>query len=73
MPCALLCADRRMLLLLLWYINLSWNVYSFIFAVFGRAIHCLSKIGEDMYIEPLDTGVGIHSVCKGFDFLISFA
>ena len=26
-------------------------------SVFGRAIHSLSKIGEELYIEPLDHGV----------------
>ncbi|XP_070573000.1 cell cycle checkpoint control protein RAD9A-like [Ptychodera flava] len=30
--------------------------------VFGRAIHCLSKIGEDLYIEPLDYGLGLRTV-----------
>jgi len=25
--------------------------------VFGRAIHSLSKIGEELYIEALDNGV----------------
>jgi len=27
--------------------------------VFGRAIHSLSKIGEELYIEPLDHGVSL--------------
>ncbi|XP_072033808.1 cell cycle checkpoint control protein RAD9B-like [Amphiura filiformis] len=30
--------------------------------VFGRAIHCLSKIGEDLYIEPLDNGLALRTV-----------
>ncbi|XP_077996119.1 cell cycle checkpoint control protein RAD9A-like isoform X2 [Glandiceps talaboti] len=30
--------------------------------VFGRTIHCLSKIGEDLYIEPLDHGLALRTV-----------
>ncbi|XP_038054759.1 cell cycle checkpoint control protein RAD9A-like [Patiria miniata] len=30
--------------------------------VFGRSIHCLSKIGEDLYIEPLDHGLALRTV-----------
>eukprot|EP00057_Strongylocentrotus_purpuratus_P003551 XP_003726880.1 PREDICTED: cell cycle checkpoint control protein RAD9A isoform X1 [Strongylocentrotus purpuratus] len=30
--------------------------------VFGRAIHCLSKVGEDLYMEPLDTGLALRAV-----------
>ena len=27
------------------------------FAVFGRAVHALSRIGEELYFEPLEHGV----------------
>ncbi|XP_006824265.1 cell cycle checkpoint control protein RAD9A-like [Saccoglossus kowalevskii] len=30
--------------------------------VFGKAIHCLSKIGEDLYIEPLENGLALRTV-----------
>ncbi|XP_071790558.1 cell cycle checkpoint control protein RAD9A-like [Asterias amurensis] len=29
--------------------------------VFGRSIHCLSKIGEDLYIEPLENGLALRT------------
>ena len=31
--------------------------YAFLFTVFGKSIHSLSKIGDELYIEPLDHGV----------------
>ncbi|XP_074642769.1 cell cycle checkpoint control protein RAD9A-like isoform X2 [Tubulanus polymorphus] len=30
--------------------------------VFGRAIHSLSKIGEELYLEPLETGLSVRTV-----------
>ncbi|XP_071497453.1 cell cycle checkpoint control protein RAD9B-like [Diadema antillarum] len=30
--------------------------------VFGRAVHCLSKVGDDLYMEPLDTGLALRAV-----------
>jgi hypothetical protein len=30
------------------------------FLVFGRAIHSLSKIGDEIYIEPQEHGVTIY-------------
>ncbi|KAL4223119.1 Cell cycle checkpoint control protein rad9b [Mactra antiquata] len=30
--------------------------------VFGRAVHSLSKIGEELYIEPLDHGLALRTV-----------
>ena len=27
------------------------------FIVFAKAIHCLAKIGEEIYLEPLNKGV----------------
>ena len=32
--------------------------------MFGRAIHSLSKIGEELYIEPLENGVSKSSNSK---------
>ena len=29
--------------------------------MFGRAVHSLSKIGEELYIEPLQQGVRYHN------------
>ena len=30
------------------------------FAAFGKAIYCLAKIGEELYIEALPDGVSIE-------------
>ncbi len=34
-------------------------LYLYIVSVFGRAVHSLSKIGEELYIEPLEHGVSL--------------
>ena len=33
-----------------------------VFLVFGRAIHSLSKIGEELYMEPLEHGVSLYQM-----------
>lgn len=42
-------------------------MWLFCFVVFGRAIHSLSKIGEELYIEPLAHGVCTFQDQKGND------
>ena len=36
-----------------------WCVCVCVCAAFGRAVHCLAKIGEELYLEGLSAGVSL--------------
>ena len=44
--------------------------FYFSFVVFGRSIHCLSKIGDELYIEALKDGVSAVVIFSAQDQLL---
>ena len=46
--------------------------FAIIVSVFGKAIHSLSRIGEEIYIEALDHGVSISSTTSGLISIFLF-
>ena len=43
-------------------VSLFPHIDCIVVSVFGRAVHALAKIGEDLYVEPQKDGLAIRTI-----------
>ncbi len=51
---------------------LDSNDLLFVSSVFGRALHCLAKIGDDLFLEPQVDGLAVRAINSSRSAFVSF-